>query len=763
MRQSNNYTNLCLPRTSDNTHRLALNGLKFQDNTEANSIGKALVSFNTYGEVEWGNIASNYTFGDRIFWVGNFETETTYRKNTIIAAINEINAQGYSANDPKYIGVLLDYEDQKISESGVIDLPTTTILTGFDTQGQSVRPVRVELDDTLTTNIDRFINIRGACLISSLEFRGNNKCDYILKYDDDEKDGPFNIFSAVFGGSDVSTFHIHKSERMIMRNSTIRGSSAQANTIGILLTEGSAFCYNCEFIIVPVGPGAGTPYIGVYIDNPFSPGPPKIGVFNNCIFSDLTDAIQIINGDVIITGCSFELCERVIDGTNAVDATLSMSGGTTDQITNYVIEANDKLTINISGTVVDTSLIKIDPYDLDNVGIITLNDNVDYERGTQIIGSVNVGTHSFPSRTHMGEGGSDPRDTVIYKTTDDITFTDVSNDFLTSVATGIDLFDDLTAGYLYIGDAAKFSVIQVNILVAEVSTVGDIIFEYWDGSAWIEVNGMSVQAEYPYGSYANSHFSVIEEQDILFDLNILLSTTWDLTTVNSVSKYWIRYAIQNTITTTANVGYMKLIGNSMTVQPDGSIIQYGKSRVEKIIPFDVNSFIGIGSSKPLDSDLYASTALEVGRTGNRFGNNDIAGSCFFVPTDLDSSSPLVFRMAFMTTSTNASQPDFNMIITWADFIEGDRMYTTAPTTTTATNEQSLSFTLTPNQTNGKNLVIQKISLPIPTLVSGSAGGEINNLIFITLERTSDSNTNNLILVQVAPYYISWRQGLSRTI
>lgn len=216
------------------------------------------------------------------------------------------------------------------------------------------------------------------------------------------------------------------------------------------------------------------------------------------------------------------------------------------------------------------------------------------------------------------------------------------------------------------------------------------------------------------------------------------------------------------ITQSPIVSTLKLVGDTAVIESDGQIHCHGLARSEKSLPYDISSAVGVGSTKPLDQDLFYSTQLNLGRVGNRFKSGDESGLVFNVPYDFDSSSPTRFRFTYSSNSNTALQNPFSMTIYWACVSVGSVVYATQPIGVTHPNERSLTFELPVNQADGRSLLIRSVELETPECRSSNENGLITDIVVYKIRRNADANANDLVMSNFQPYYISWREsGINR--
>lgn len=74
------------------------------------------------------------------------------------------------------------------------------------------------------------------------------------------------------------------------------------------------------------------------------------------------------------------------------------------------------------------------------------------------------------------------------------------------------------------------------------------------------------------------------------------------------------------------------------------------------------------------------------------------------------------------------------------------------------NQQTISYDITPNQSNGQNMVIAPLSFYLPQGIAANNLGKPTQLIICRLSRDggADANGNDFVLSHLELFYYSWR-------
>ena len=663
------------------------------------------------------------------------------QRNGIIEAINYASTLSPSATNV----ILIDVLPATYLENGQITLPDYVYMSGRNQQS-----VNIVLNTLLPAGQGFFNMTNNNSLITFMTIDANTNADYCYHINGATQ----NIldFVNVFGGT-VSVIEADTAGSLTPLNRCnvfITNTSCQqainiSNTAQ--MASASNFIADATFSRTKIGyniTGSNPPTgafrtqfsssavigfdIGAQLDN---------SAFINSLgdFFNNNTAVKLINGSKATLNIMSLNCDTNLD----VDSTSSV-------FTNSV-NFNDIDNI----TIADSNSSTID----------YIEETEDNQLGKHILGNLTIGGKNNPSIVYIGEGSYQYSGVVMFKF-DGTTYTNVVNDLRPSAGLQTTLFDDLTNSIFYVGDTQRYFSLNYDVQTA---INGEVIFEYWNGSAWTAFNNMTCQAEIPYGSYEDKPFTAIEEQDTRYDIRLSGTTfNWATNAVNGTTKYWTRIRPNGTLTTSPVVNFLRVLYNSARFDRNGVSLKYGLSRSYKSIIWDYNSLKspGSASTRPADQDLYLGENSRLGRTENSLGVGDLTGFSFFAPNDLDSSSPFRIYLAYVSDSTTASQADFTVNITLGNLHIGDQVYFTQATANGNPIRDQVQFPvpLPVNQTNGTFADILELEAPVPFIRSRDTNGTLDELFHCDIERASDSNPNNLVFIQITILYCSFAEGIS---
>lgn len=590
--------------------------------------------------------------------------------------------------------------------------------------------------------------------ISDVSFDGQSLCNHVLKID-----------TAAGAGAAIDTFRIYTQHGLISQLYLLGGAICysffsvmvpnQDSTYAILIDQGSSLFEH--FNSVFLNEYTDSACIFHYVDNGSFCGIVQDTVFgvSNITYGGVLESTYIVANN----GSYIELLSGNIYDFNYIFKIFNGSIMTTRNIqvksTQYVNNAYDSTCLwSSSGDSFDAKKVQLDNLNTSNTSVFYNDNSLDDDIGFHMLSNLCIGDKNYGSNCFIGNGGSNIQNGIVL-TYDGATFTDISSNLNQANSVDTTLFTSLTAGIFYLGGDVKFSSIVLNITGAMVIGTAVLTAEYWNGADWVNLNFMASQSAAPYTTYAQAGLLNVELQVFRGDIKLLQGSNWVSNTVNGFTRYWIRYRILSGIMTTSpTANYYKLLYNTSNFKPDGCITHSGLARTLKNIPFDWNLIIASGATAPADSDIWFSTILKLTRKNNRFVNGRSVNGCFLLPSDLDSSCALSFRISFFSTTTATNQ-SWTFTFTVGVVNTGDLGYTAAPGAVVLASQQTITFTLTANPANGMFETIQNIIFYLPTARSASSSGNTTQLILFTLSRTSAGATDPIIN-QAGLYFYSWR-------
>jgi len=270
---------------------------------------------------------------------------------------------------------------------------------------------------------------------------------------------------------------------------------------------------------------------------------------------------------------------------------------------------------------------------------------------------------------------------------------------------------------------------------------------------------MSTDSSAPYQSHADFAPGGGGEYQVRYDQRI--DQDWVKTNVNGEELFWIRARIVSTITSSMEIDFIKLHTDRTEINSDGFLEMFGKARAVKSLPLNYGTFEAAGNS-PANNDIYLSDKLDVGRKENEFqdGTTDRSGFTKIMPLDMDTSTPIKFRIKFIGDNNTAGDLKFN--VRWGTSKSGGYVYdssTSAPAT--APDEQISTGVMTTAAGQSDLEYIFDTYLDI-SRVTPEIGRHDATSLWVTFERegnaAEDTYAGNAIIIDINLYYLSWRTG-----
>jgi hypothetical protein len=414
---------------------------------------------------------------------------------------------------------------------------------------------------------------------------------------------------------------------------------------------------------------------------------------------------------------------------------------------------------------IDVQSGNFNPLKINNPNDITINAQFQsFQFGTfyrNILGNVVFGTKRFPSKIAIGEGTYDI-DGVVAFTNSNLesgTWTDVT---LSSISDGqppYNFFQGTAPGNcFYIGRDDNTLGVKVQVLTPAVgANFTDIVWEYWDGTNWIEFDTFQSSATPPYYTVRGSFIGTADKYQIRFGLtsNSPLATKL----LNTANKKWVRARIVNTLPSIPVAGYCKLHVNATEVDSDGFIEYYGNARqVDTLQDWNVVLMRDVNSSST-NNDIYLYDKLSL--SGKLFHKTtvDRIGISDYLPFEADLGFP--FKIKFSCLGDNAISGNVHFSALWGCSMDNSNVFTTSISATTYT-PTSHNYSNTTVQLLGSGIEARgELELDFCSVISNPSDGK-PDLVWVTIQRDSDSGNDtyngNVILMQTNVIYVKWCSG-----
>jgi hypothetical protein len=470
---------------------------------------------------------------------------------------------------------------------------------------------------------------------------------------------------------------------------------------------------------------------------------------SSCDATYTNTGITIENGTSITTKAECRIIGGVI-----TNCTNGIYVGAYSQIEMFSIACKDTTTYDINaafstsyvlgnGNLAEFSKLNI------TTGSTFLLQHISSQIGDESIiihGKLAVGTVYSPSESIFGGGNSHVLGMNVFTSlSGDINFLNYTTEASSgSISTFPPWQSTVTGGLLYIGGEYIFPGVKILIDVAPDFTGGGYVLEYWNGTAWTITKHMITLSNAPY--IQNTNFSNTTSYHVRFGD----TTDWTSHSVNSVSKYWIRFRTTGTITTVGIMEQIKLHTDRVEINSDGFMEYFGKARTRIIIDKSAGRF-NAASNSPGNQDLYLSSTINAGLIENSFNSNSNSRIGLFLSLPYETDTSFNLRVYFQwsnSTSGGNVQWKINYGFTTPYTINTSSvsdMYTSS-SVTTGPNEQVTNITspVLPSAVVNDKLYEVSASCDISQMITARLDPLQGDVFWFSIERDADNSldTNN---------------------
>jgi hypothetical protein len=489
---------------------------------------------------------------------------------------------------------------------------------------------------------------------------------------------------------------------------------------------------------------------GLYVDNASTARLTALSV----AFSDVG---VFCNNASSITALSLSCftCNTGVESGSTGANELNIFGGNIKDSTNYDVKVSSATAVTrLMGTLMEESKVDINPSSA--MYSLTLDESGGDE-GVNIRGELHVGKPEVPTESVFGQGDSYTNGMLVY-TYDDgtTTYTDVSTAAKsltgsTFTFTGTDVDDAIyvSSDKQDASDYLHHFGVKAAIQTAAVANVGDIIAEYWNGSSWATVDTMSTDSGGNYLPHANNLFTRTGSEQIRYDV-ALSEDNWTKNDPPSTgtNRFWIRFRIATAITTAPVFEQFKLHPSRFEINSDGFPEYFGDSRPLASLPWSAADVKPAGTTVG-NQDIWYSDNLDVGMDENDMTSGDRVTFHAAMPADMDTSSPVKFRVGFRAAATGTY--NYTVRYTWAT--PNSTVYLTAAAApATHPNEQSVTSSV--SATSGELTWLQEDLYYRGAI--GHRDGGFSDVLVVGLE--ADTIPGNLTVMIVDGKYTKWCEG-----
>lgn len=384
-------------------------------------------------------------------------------------------------------------------------------------------------------------------------------------------------------------------------------------------------------------------------------------------------------GEATINSLSIGACDKGLVTRNNGGATilraLNVSISTSTPIHHELNDNNVGAKFFSSGGRLDSSKITHSANVLIQVASLDEREN---DENFRIIGEISQGTPNRQSEANFGGGDSTTAGMTVQTNTNGEIGAWVDETAAAASASGspVTMFPALIAeSTIYLGRSNQFGGFKiVDLSTLMVLGAGAIVFEFWNGAAWVAVNVMETDATDLDDVRANSVFVT----DVNGDLEVRIGdvTGWATKLLNGFTKFWLRIRVTTAITTAPVFQQSKLHTNSFTINPNGLIQRKGEARDIILDLFGrLEDLVGLAAgNQTIDSS--PNTAVQIKNNNRSSSAKDGSGVVIALPNGIDTSFPMEVVVRWSTNNNGVGDVDNSSAI--CVYSTGDLLDNTLP-------------------------------------------------------------------------------------
>jgi len=547
----------------------------------------------------------------------------------------------------------------------------------------------------------------------------------------------------------------------IAGQTAIRYGSSDGRVTNCVATSGVT-----NFLLVEDGSTVSASDLLSYAQVSYRSDNATLWIHNSGIGAGMFGISAISGGTIYPSNVTANNCAYVVHTGMMGSNTIIGNGVVSRGMSNFdVFQENPSSSISLTGCSLDGQKIQAQDFTKINLQFSSRTE------GQEVLVSTVSGSFGIPEHgeeLQAGEGGGTSRGIRVYEyTASTSTFVNATAAAKSTTGSTFGIPGTNVDDALYISwdlndndlsDKKKFFGIRLDITQAAVLGAGEIVIEAWNGSGWIWINTMSAQEtgkKLPFTNYEIFQRTGLEA--IRFDGR--LDSQWVKNDPASmgIDQYWIRFRVATAISTQPVFEYLNIFPSHTHIGHDGWMNFHGKARPNKTISWDIGLLQAVAPS-PANRDVYLSDTLAVGRIENYFqaGQQGRIGMNTYLPFDIDTSCPILFRWVFLGTD-NSTGTTVDWVVRWGWSADSDGVYPGTSAPSTGPNEQSISIST--NLTTRRIQYSEVVELDISEMKSRRSAGN-GDIFWLSIQRSGDTDTygGNVAMINVSPVYKAWNLG-----
>lgn len=338
--------------------------------------------------------------------------------------------------------------------------------------------------------------------------------------------------------------------------------------------------------------------------------------------------------------------------------------------------------------------------------VFEFRDDTTDDEAKKIYAELHVGSAERGRESSLGQGDDYARGMVVLQATgatagtDGANFVDVSAEAQSPSGSTFGFASGAVGDVLYSASSLEGAsgMLQhfghrVKQTVAMVG--GAVILEVWNGATWAEIHPFETLALPPFTPRNGDIWRTTDTTHIRFGVltsnmlgvtgTVLVPTTWVAKTVNGMGPYfWMRYRITSAPGTPPVFEQWKLHPSRTEINSTGFLEWYGEARRRQQLMVHQRLTDDLGGASPGNVAIQIASGLTITPVDNNFtaSADDGFGLIFQAPFGLDPSLPLLLRLGFRPSNSNAGNIVFETEL--RSFTEGDTLDAAQPLTSTIT-------------------------------------------------------------------------------
>lgn len=437
--------------------------------------------------------------------------------------------------------------------------------------------------------------------------------------------------------------HVQSDNTLVCRATTFETPSLN-DTINVCIkNEGITICYNVDVMSYGVGTIVqGILHEGIMIDIDDAS---FTGCTNEAIYVDSSYPLATLSMNIIHirdSGVGIYVNNGIVQMTSAVVSLCVVH-----------IHAAENAVFVYNSAIFDMNAVNIHNNALFYGNGVT--DSV-VERRNRLIGNVDIGEVNQYSTLAVGSGGTYTRGMVVQSNSNGEagTWVDHTANARHPLGGVYDAFpNNQQNNCIYFGSDQKFVGIVQLVFAGMVG--GNVVFEYWNGSAWQRFNVFATLQDEPHTIFRNNVFTrSLSIENVRFNTAILPS--WSTRTLNGHNKYWARARVTSNLTFIPQFGHIRIRASSTMIGNDGFIEYFGLAQPLRALPIHKRVFNDAAGDVPDFADVPITPNIIMSGRNNRFNanhNHSIIGM-IHIPDNVNTSEAMTVTVKWFREGTGGT-------------------------------------------------------------------------------------------------------------